>query len=239
MTAKQPPPNIDPDEIARFESLAARWWDPAGEFKPLHRMNPVRTDYINRRSPVAELRYLDVGCGGGLLTEAMGALGAQVTGIDMGTAPLAVARLHAEQSGLQIDYRQNTAEALAKESPATYEVVSCLEMLEHVPDPQSVIHACAQLTTPGGNLYFSTLNRNLKSFLLAIVGAEYIARLLPRGTHQYRKFIRPSELCRCIRQAGLEVRETTGMLYNPLNGTFRLSKRNLDVNYIIHAVKPN
>ena len=231
-------PNVDRAEIARFESLASRWWNPTGEFKPLHQMNPVRADFIDERSPVNGLRLLDVGCGGGILTENIARRGARVTGIDMGEAPLAVARMHAIESGVDIDYRHSTAEDMARDEAESYDILSCLEMLEHVPDPQSVVSACAALTKPGGDLYFSTINRNPKSFLLAIIGAEYIANLLPKGTHQYKKFIRPSELSSCIRNAGLEVQKITGMLYNPFDGNCRLSDGNLDVNYLIHARKP-
>lgn len=231
--------NVDPGEIAKFEALASRWWDASGEFKPLHQMNPVRADFIDQRSPVSGLTYLDIGCGGGILTENIAARGAQVTGIDMGEAPLSVARLHAIETGVDIDYRRITAESIAEQEAESYDVVSCLEMLEHVPDPQSIVSASAALTKPGGDLYFSTINRNPKSFLFAIVGAEYVANLLPKGTHQYKKFIRPSELCNCIRNAGLDVVETTGMLYNPFTGKFRLSSSDLDVNYMIHARKPS
>lgn len=230
--------NVDAGEIAKFESLASRWWDPTGEFKPLHQMNPVRAEFIDQRSPVAGLNFLDVGCGGGILTESISARGATTTGIDMGEAPLSVAKLHAIESGVEVDYRQTTAEDLAAAKPESYDIVSCLEMLEHVPDPQSVVTSCAALTKPGGNLYFSTINRNPKSFLFAIVGAEYVANLLPKGTHEYKKFIRPSELSQCIRNADLEVVEVTGMLYNPFNGKFRLSSSDVDVNYMIHARKP-
>lgn len=231
-------PNIDQAEIAKFEALASRWWDPNGEFKPLHQMNPVRADFIEARSPVAGKKFLDIGCGGGILTEDMARRGAEVTGIDMGEAPLSVARLHALESNVNVDYRRVTAEDLAQEQPESYDIVSCLEMLEHVPEPQSVINACAQLARPGANLYFSTINRNPKSFLLAIVGAEYVAGLLPKGTHEYKKFIRPSELSQCLRNADLEIVEVTGMLYNPFNGKFRLSSNDVDVNYLIHAQKP-
>ena len=230
--------NVDYAEIAKFESLASRWWDPSGEFKPLHQMNPVRAEFIDQRSAVKDSKFVDIGCGGGILTENIAARGARVTGIDMGEAPLSVARLHAIESGISVDYRRCTAEQLAEQQPANYDIVSCLEMLEHVPDPGSIVSACATLAKPGANLYFSTINRNPKAFLLAIVGAEYIAKLLPKGTHEYKKFIRPSELCECIRRAGLQVKETTGMLYNPITGKFRLSPYNLDVNYMIHAFKP-
>lgn len=230
--------NVDYAEIAKFESLASRWWDPTGEFKPLHQMNPVRAEFIDERSAVKDTKFVDIGCGGGILTENIASRGAQVTGIDMGEAPLSVARLHAIESDIEVDYRHSTAEDLAAEEPEGYDIVSCLEMLEHVPDPQSIVSACAVLAKPGANLYFSTINRNPKSFVMAIVGAEYVLNLLPKGTHEYKKFIRPSELCQCIRQAGLEVKETTGMLYNPITGKFRLSSRDLDVNYMIHAYKP-
>jgi len=231
--------NVDMAEIAKFESLASRWWDPTGEFKPLHQMNPVRADFIDERSPVKGLKFLDVGCGGGILTESISSRGAKVTGIDMGEAPLSVARLHAIDSGVDVDYRRTTAEEMVQSNSENYDIVSCLEMLEHVPDPQSVVSACAALAKPGANLYFSTINRNPKSFLFAIVGAEYIANLLPKGTHEYKKFIKPSELSQCIRNAGLDVQEITGMLYNPFNGSFRLSNSDLDVNYMIHARKPS
>lgn len=230
--------NVDLGEIAKFEALASRWWDPKGEFKPLHQMNPVRADFINDRSPVKDKNYLDIGCGGGILTENIASRGAKAKGIDMGEAPLSVAKLHAIESGVTVDYQRITAEELAEQEAGSYDIVSCLEMLEHVPDPQSVVTASAALTKPGGDLYFSTINRNPKSFLFAIVGAEYIAQILPKGTHEYKKFIKPSELCECIRNAGLEVKETTGMLYNPITGKFKLSARDLDVNYMIHAYKP-
>tara|TARA_R110002073_G_scaffold335245_1_gene526739 strand:- start:272 stop:988 length:717 start_codon:yes stop_codon:yes gene_type:complete len=231
-------PNIDQAEIAKFNALASRWWDPDGEFKPLHQMNPVRAEFIESKSAVAGKTYLDVGCGGGILTEDMARRGAAVTGIDMGEAPLSVARLHALESGVEVNYQRITAEELAEAQPESFDVVSCLEMLEHVPEPQSVISACAGLAKPGSDLYFSTINRNPKAFLLAIVGAEYVAGLLPKGTHEYKKFIRPSELSQCIRNAGLEVVEITGMLYNPFNGKFRLSSDDVDVNYLVHARKP-
>ena len=231
-------PNIDQAEIAKFDALASRWWDPDGEFKPLHQMNPVRAEFIDGKSAVAGKTYLDVGCGGGILTEDMARRGAEVTGIDMGEAPLSVARLHALESEVQVDYQRITAEDMAEAQPGSFDIVSCLEMLEHVPEPQSVITACAKLAKPGSDLYFSTINRNPKAFLLAIVGAEYVAGLLPKGTHEYKKFIRPSELSQCIRNAGLDVIEITGMLYNPFNGKFCLSSDDVDVNYLVHARKP-
>jgi 2-polyprenyl-6-hydroxyphenyl methylase/3-demethylubiquinone-9 3-methyltransferase len=230
--------NVDHEEIAKFEKLAARWWDPESEFKPLHDINPLRLDYIDRLAGLQGKRVLDVGCGGGLLTEGMAARGAEVTGIDMGKAPLTVARLHRHESGLEIDYRQATAEQLASEEPAGFDIVTCLEMLEHVPDPPSVVAACARLVKPGGHVFFSTINRNPKAFLLAIVGAEYVLRLLPRGTHEYAKLIRPSELDAWVRAAGLELREITGMHYNPFTRECSLGG-NVDVNYLMHAVRPD
>lgn len=225
------PHNVDPAEIHKFEELAARWWDPAGEFKPLHDINPLRVDYIRQRAPLAGCRVLDVGCGGGILSEALAQLGAEVTGIDMGEAPLSVARLHRHESGVEVDYRRVTAEQLAEEQPEQYDVVTCLEMLEHVPDPASTIAACARLVKPGGNVFFSTINRNPKSYLFAVIGAEYVLRMLPKGTHEYRKFIRPSELEAWARGADLTIRDLTGMSYNPLTGRYNLG-RDVDVNYL-------
>jgi 2-polyprenyl-6-hydroxyphenyl methylase/3-demethylubiquinone-9 3-methyltransferase len=230
--------NVDPQEIAKFEALAERWWDRDGEFRPLHEINPLRANYIDRHSPVAGLRLVDVGCGGGILAEAMAQRGATVTGIDMGEAPLSVARLHARESGLDMTYRQTTAEQLAEEEPGAYDVVCCLEMLEHVPDPAAVIAACARLARPGGSLYFSTINRNPKAFLFAVVGAEHILNLLPAGTHEYAKFIKPSEMASWIRAAGLLLEDTTGMTYNPITGRYRLDARDISVNYLVRAVKP-
>ncbi len=229
--------NVDPAEVAKFEELASRWWDPHSEFKPLHDINPLRVDYIDRHAGLAGKRVLDVGCGGGILSEAMAQRGARVTGIDMGEAPLSVARLHQYESGVEVDYRHATAEQLAAEQPAGYDVVTCLEMLEHVPDPGSVIRACAQLVKPGGRVCFSTLNRNPKSYLLAIIGAEYLLRMLPRGTHDYRKFIRPSELDEWARQADLDLTDLTGMSYNPLSGEYRLG-HDVDVNYLATYTRP-
>ena len=193
-------PNVDPDEIAKFEKLAARWWDPGSEFRPLHEINPLRLDWIDARAALAGKKVLDVGCGGGILAEAMAERGAQVTGIDLGDAPLAVARLHLKESGRQVDYRKISAEDMAQQAPAGFDVVTCMEMLEHVPDPASTVAACAQLVKPGGQVFFSTINRNPKSWLFAIVGAEYILKLLPRGTHEYMKFIKPSELERIVNE---------------------------------------
>ena len=229
--------NVDPAEVAKFEELASRWWDPQSEFKPLHDINPLRVDYIDRHVGLAGKRVLDVGCGGGILSEAMAQRGARVTGIDMGEAPLSVARLHQYESGVEVDYRQTTAEQLAAEQPAGYDVVTCLEMLEHVPDPGSVIRACSQLVKPGGLVCFSTLNRNPKSYLLAIIGAEYLLRMLPRGTHDYRKFIRPSELDEWARQADLDLADLTGMSYNPISGEYRLG-RDVGVNYLATYTRP-
>ncbi len=230
--------NVDPREVAKFEALASRWWDRSGEFKPLHEINPLRANYIDEHSPVAGQQLLDVGCGGGILAEAMAHRGARVTGIDMGEAPLSVARLHREESGLDIDYHHSTAEQLAEKEPEAYDIVCCLEMLEHVPDPAAVIAACADLAKPGGDLYFSTINRNPKAFAFAVVGAEYILQLLPAGTHEYAKFIKPSELDGWMREAGLLLQGMTGMTYNPLTRTYKLHPRDVSVNYMVRAVKP-
>ncbi len=230
--------NVDPQEIAKFEALAARWWDRHSEFKPLHDINPLRANFIDELSPVAEKTLVDVGCGGGILAEAMAHRGARVTGIDMGEAPLAVARIHQLESGVEVDYRQSTAEDLAASEPGAYDIVCCLEMLEHVPDPGAVVAACAELAAPGGSLYFSTINRNPKSFAFAIVGAEYILKLLPAGTHEYQKFIRPSELAGWIRDAGLLMREMTGLTYNPITRQYKLNPRDVSVNYMLRAEKP-
>jgi len=227
--------NVDPGEIAKFEALAGRWWDATGEFKPLHDINPLRLDFIDARAGLAGRRVLDVGCGGGILAEGMAHRGAEVTGIDLGEAPLGVARLHAEESGLAIEYRRVSVEALAEEAPGSFDVVTCLEMLEHVPDPSSVVRACATLVKPGGQVFFSTLNRNPKALALAVVGAEYLLRMLPRGTHDYAKFIRPAELAGWCRQAGLEVREQSGLVYNPLSRRYRLHPTDVSVNYLMHC----
>jgi 2-polyprenyl-6-hydroxyphenyl methylase/3-demethylubiquinone-9 3-methyltransferase len=231
MTAAQQ--NVDPAEIAKFDALASRWWDPNGEFRPLHRINPLRLDYIRQRSKLNGSKVLDIGCGGGILAESMAAQGALVTGIDMAEGPLAVARLHQAESGTSVDYRLISAEAMAEEQAAQFDVVTCLEMLEHVPQPDTVIAACATLVRPGGQVFFSTINRNPKSFLFAIVGAEYVLRLLPAGTHEYEKFIRPSELEEWARHAGLELRGSIGLHYNPLTSVYSLGD-NLDVNYMMH-----
>ncbi len=229
--------NVDPAEIAKFEELAHRWWDRESEFKPLHDINPLRVNYIDERAPLAGKTVIDVGCGGGILAEAMAQRGAAVTGIDMGEAPLNVARLHQLESGVQVDYQQTTAEDMAKVRPEAFDRVTCLEMLEHVPEPGSVVKACADLCKPGGELFFSTINRNPKSFVFAVVGAEYVLRLLPKGTHEYAKFIRPSELAAYIREAGLVLNDVTGMTYNPFTKRYKLGG-DTDVNYIVHASKP-
>ena len=228
--------NVDPDEIAKFAQLAARWWDPHSEFKPLHDINPLRLNYVNDRVGLKDKTVLDIGCGGGILAESMAAHGARVTGIDLGEAPLAVAKLHLKESGLKVDYRHVSAEDLAREQPEAFDVVTCMEMLEHVPDPASTIAACAKLVKPGGQVFFSTINRNPKSWLFAIVGAEYVLNLLPRGTHEYMKFIKPSELEGWARHAGLTMRELIGMHYNPLTREYRLG-RGVDVNYIAYTTR--
>jgi 2-polyprenyl-6-hydroxyphenyl methylase/3-demethylubiquinone-9 3-methyltransferase len=229
--------NVDPAELAKFDALASRWWDPVGEFKSLHDINPLRLDWIRQRADLKGREVVDIGCGGGILTESMAAAGATVTGIDMAEAPLAVARLHLHESGVNVDYRQTTAEALAAEFSAKFDVVSCLEMLEHVPDPAQVVRSCAELVKPGGHVFFSTINRNPKSFLFAIVGAEYLLRLLPSGTHEYEKFIRPSELEAWARSAGLELKDSAGMQYNPVTREYSLGG-SLDVNYLMHYYRP-
>ena len=229
--------NVDHAEISKFEELAARWWDPHSEFRPLHEINPLRLGYIERRTELKDKKVLDVGCGGGILAESMAQQGAEVTGIDMGEAPLEVARLHLLESELQVQYERIPVERLAEERPATFDVVTCMEMLEHVPDPSSVVRACARLTKPGGHLFFSTLSRNPKSYLFAIIGAEYILGLLPKGTHDFSKFIRPSELDRWIRENGLSTTDISGMVYNPLTKKYRLHPRDVDVNYIVSCRK--
>ena len=235
MTAQQ---NVDAGEIAKFEALASRWWDADGEFRPLHQINPLRANFIDQHSPVAGKHLLDVGCGGGILSESMAQRGARVTGIDMGEAPLSVARIHQLESGVEVDYLQSTAEELAAKRPGEFDIVCCLEMLEHVPDPAAVVEACARLVAPGGSLYFSTINRNPKAFLFAIVGAEHILRLLPSGTHEYSKFIRPSELAGWLRQTGLVLQAMTGLTYNPVTRRYRLQRGDVSVNYMLRATRP-
>jgi len=229
--------NVDPLELEKFSQLAHRWWDPGAEFKPLHDINPLRLDYLDRVAGLAGKRVLDVGCGGGILTEAMAARGACVTGIDLGEKPLKVAQLHLIESGRHVDYRLVAAETLAREMPGQFDIVTCMELLEHVPDPAATVSACAELTRPGGHVFFSTINRNLKSYVLAVIGAEYVLKLLPRGTHDYAKFIRPSELAAACRDAGLEVRDITGMSYNPVTKVYSLGS-DAGVNYILHAASP-
>ena len=229
--------NVDPAEIAKFSELAHRWWDPGSEFKPLHDINPLRLDYIDGRIGLRGKTVLDVGCGGGILAESMAQLGAQVTGIDLADMPLKVAQLHLLDSGNQVEYRNVAAEDLARELPHHFDVVTCMELLEHVPDPASTVGACAALARPGGHVIFSTINRNPKSYLLAVIGAEYVLRLLPRGTHSYAKFIKPSELGALARQAGIEVSAVIGMTYNPLTKVYSLGP-DTDVNYIMHCGKP-
>jgi len=243
--------NVDPGEIAKFEALAERWWDPEGDFKPLHAINPLRLGYIERRigggrspaaatgdaSPLAGKRVLDIGCGGGILAESLAARGARVTAIDLATAPLAVARVHARESGVAVSYERAGAEAFAATHPGAFDIVTCLEMLEHVPDPASTVAACARLARPDGDLFFATINRNPKAYLLAIVGAEHVLKLLPKGTHDYAKFLRPSELDRFARASGLLLEDIIGMHYNPLTGRYRLGP-GVDVNYLAHFRRP-
>ncbi|MDX1812653.1 MAG: bifunctional 2-polyprenyl-6-hydroxyphenol methylase/3-demethylubiquinol 3-O-methyltransferase UbiG, partial [Gammaproteobacteria bacterium] len=214
--------NIDPKEIAKFDEVAYRWWDAESEFKPLHEINPLRLDYINRHGQIKGKAVVDVGCGGGILSESMARTGAKVTGIDMGPGPIEIAKLHLLESGLEVDYQQIAAEEFAANNPEKYDVVTCMEMLEHVPDPESIIKACTDMIKPGGYAFFSTLNRNPKSYVHAILGAEYILNMLTKGTHDYQKFIKPSELARWMRGAGLEVKNITGLTYNPLSKNYKL-----------------
>ena len=230
--------NVDHQEIAKFEAVASRWWDLEGEFKPLHQLNPLRLEWIQRHSGgLFGKQILDVGCGGGILSESMARQGAHVLGLDMGKEPLQVARLHALESGVEVTYRQGTVEALAEELPGHFDVVTCMEMLEHVPDPASVVRACARLAKPGGQLFFSTINRNAKSWLLMILGAEQLLRLVPKGTHDHAKFIQPAELSRYAEQGGLLLQHMSGVRYNPLLGQFSLNQ-DVDVNYMLHCQKP-
>lgn len=227
--------NVDPNEIQKFADMASRWWDLNGEFKPLHQINPLRLNYVlANANGLFGKTVLDVGCGGGILAESMAREGAHVTGLDMGKEPLEVARLHALETGTTLTYLQSTVEEHAQQYPHHYDVVTCMEMLEHVPDPLSVVKACARLVKPGGHVFFSTLNRNIKSYLFAIVGAEQLLKIVPKGTHDHSKFIRPSELLRMIDQTALQEQGITGLHYNPLNDSYRLGK-NVDVNYIIHT----
>ncbi|MEZ0316365.1 MAG: bifunctional 2-polyprenyl-6-hydroxyphenol methylase/3-demethylubiquinol 3-O-methyltransferase UbiG [Methylophilaceae bacterium] len=235
-TETVPPVNVDPAELQKFATLAHRWWDPASEFKPLHEINPLRLDYIDRIAALSGKVVLDVGCGGGILSESMAERGARVTGIDLGEKALKVAQLHKLESGVAVDYRLVSVEKLAEERPESFDVVTCMEMLEHVPGPAAIVEACARLVKPGGQVFFSTLNRNPKSYLLAVIGAEYVLNMLPKGTHDYRKFIKPSELSAWCRQAGLDVAGMTGMSYNPLSKRYWLDS-DVSVNYILHATK--
>jgi 2-polyprenyl-6-hydroxyphenyl methylase/3-demethylubiquinone-9 3-methyltransferase len=228
--------NVDAHEVDKFENTASQWWDPRGPFRPLHDLNPVRLNYVAARAPLSGRRVLDVGCGGGLLSEAMASAGAQVTGIDAAAASLDVARQHAQQSGLNIDYRHAQAEELAVTHAGSFDTLTCMELLEHVPDPSALIAACAVLLRPGGDVFFSTVNRTATAYLLGVLGAEYVLGLLPRGTHDYRRFIRPSELAAWARLAGLEVLDVTGMAYNPLTRHVRLT-RSVGVNYLVHCRK--
>jgi len=234
--------NVDEAEVAKFEALASRWWDKESEFKPLHEINPLRLNYIDELSGLAGKKVLDVGCGGGILSESMAKRGAQVTGIDMGAKPLKIAKLHALEAGIEVNYRKVSAEELAEEISSDieqqYDVISCLEMLEHVPDPASIINACFRMLKPGGKLFLSTINRNPKAYLFAIIGAEYVLNILPRGTHDYAKFIRPSELSRWARTAGLEIKGSTGLVYNPLTKHYKLDEKDVAVNYMMYTVKP-
>jgi 2-polyprenyl-6-hydroxyphenyl methylase / 3-demethylubiquinone-9 3-methyltransferase len=225
--------NVDLQELKKFETLAHRWWDPESEFKPLHEINPLRLDYIDRKiSGFGEKRVLDVGCGGGILAESMAQRGAEVIGIDLAEKPLKVAMLHLLETGARVDYRQVAAETLALEAPHAFDVVTCMEMLEHVPDPSATVRACSTLVKPGGHVFFSTINRNFKAYLLAVIGAEYVLKLLPRGTHDYAKFVTPAELSRFCREAALQVQEIIGMTYNPFSKIYALGT-DTDVNYIV------
>ena len=229
--------NVDPAELAKFGALASRWWDPNSEFKPLHDINPLRLNYIDKQVSLAGKQVIDIGCGGGILAESMAAKGAHVTGIDLSEKPLKVAQLHLLESGHKVDYRLISAEDIAAEQPGRYDCITCMEMLEHVPEPASTVRACAALAQPGAWLFFSTINRNPKSFLFAIVGAEYILNMLPKGTHEYRRFLTPAELAGMARDAGLTVTEFTGMTYNPLTKHYALGN-DVSVNYIVACRKP-
>ena len=238
MTSQTTTSNVDQAELDKFSALASRWWDPESEFKPLHAINPLRLGWIiSHTGNLAGKRVVDVGCGGGILSESLATSGAQVTGIDLAERSLKIARLHGLESGVAVDYRNISAEQLAQDEPGQFDVVTCMEMLEHVPDPASIVRACADMAKPGGWVFFSTLNRNPKSFLFAIVGAEYVLKLLPKGTHSYESFIKPSELASAARLAGLEPLEMKGLEYNPLNKTYRLSG-DVSVNYVVAARKP-
>ncbi|QAU33818.1 bifunctional 2-polyprenyl-6-hydroxyphenol methylase/3-demethylubiquinol 3-O-methyltransferase UbiG [Janthinobacterium sp. 17J80-10] len=229
--------NADPLELQKFGELAHRWWDPTSEFRPLHEINPLRLEWINARVPLAGKKVVDVGCGGGILAESMAKKGAHVTGIDLSEKPLKVADLHSLESGVQVRYELIAAEALAAREPGQYDVVTCMEMLEHVPDPASIVKACATLVKPGGHVFFSTINRNPKAYLFAVIGAEYLLKLLPKGTHDYAKFLTPAELARFIREAGLNIDSLKGMGYNPLTKVYSLNQ-DTDVNYLVACSRP-
>jgi len=228
--------NADPRELEKFSALAHRWWDPGSEFRPLHQINPLRLDWIDGLAPLAGKSALDIGCGGGILAEAMAKRGARVTGIDLSEKALKVAQLHLLESKIAVAYEAISAEDLAARSPGAYDIVTCMELLEHVPDPASLVRACARLARPGGHVFFSTINRNLKAYLLAVIGAEYVLKLLPKGTHDYARFVKPSELARHCRDSGLAVREIKGMTYNPLTRTYALGA-DTDVNYLVHCTR--
>ncbi|ART79049.1 bifunctional 2-polyprenyl-6-hydroxyphenol methylase/3-demethylubiquinol 3-O-methyltransferase UbiG [Oceanisphaera avium] len=231
--------NVDQQEIEKFDAMASRWWDLDGDFKPLHQLNPLRLNWISDKAAgLFGKKTIDIGCGGGILSESMARQGAEVTGVDMGKEPLAVARLHALEAGVSVNYRQSTAEQVALELPAEFEVVTCMEMLEHVPSPASVVQACSDLAKPGATLVFSTINRNPKSWLMMIAAAEHVFKMVPKGTHDHKKFITPAELCRYIEAAGLIVKDIKGVVYRPLMADFKLST-DADVNYMVHAVKPD
>ena len=226
--------NVDPAEVAKFEALAANWWDEEGQSKPLHEINPLRLGYIADRVKLQDAKVIDVGCGGGILSEALAQSGAIVTGIDMGEMPLDIAKLHAMEAGIELHYQQSTAEAMATEHTDEFDVVTCMEMLEHVPDPVSIVKSCAELVKPGGDVFLSTLNRHPKAYLFAVLGAEYVLNMLPKGTHDYKRFIKPSELAKWCRMAGLEVKDITGLSYNPLTRQYSLG-RDVKVNYLMHC----
>lgn len=230
--------NVHAHEIEKFGALADRWWDPTGEFKTLHAVNPLRLQFIRSYADLSGRRVVDVGCGGGILTEGLAQAGADALGVDLGQELLAVAELHAQESGARVEYRYISAEQLAEEHPAAFDHVTCMEMLEHVPDPAAIVRACAKLVKPGGKVFFSTLNRHPKAYLLAIVGAEYLLKMIPKGTHDFSTFIRPSELGRWARAAGLDLLGMEGIVYNPLTQQFNLSRRDLDVNYLAAFAKP-
>ncbi len=232
------PANADAGELAKFQALAARWWDPGSEFRPLHEINPLRLDWIDSMAGLAGKQAIDIGCGGGILAESMAARGARVTGIDLADKPLRVAELHGLESGVTVSYERIAAEAMAQRCPGQFDVVTCMEMLEHVPDPASTVRACAALARPGGWVFMSTINRNPKAFLFAIVGAEYVLNLLPKGTHEYEKFLRPAELASYARHAGLDLVDMTGLTYNPITRRYRLSQADVSVNYLAAFRKP-